>query len=92
MAEEIGLIVPINEWVLHEACTQSRAFDRAGLPPLWIEVRGPKGSVRAPNTFARVLELLEPLGYAPHRWRNGEVRPVHPAEVVGREDILFRVP
>ncbi len=38
IAEESGLIVPIGEWVLHEACRQATAWQKAGLPPLSIAV------------------------------------------------------
>jgi diguanylate cyclase (GGDEF)-like protein/PAS domain S-box-containing protein len=38
LAEKIGLIVPIGEWVLKTACKQNREWQNAGLPTIHIAV------------------------------------------------------
>lgn len=38
VAEDSGLIVPIGDWVIEEACRQAAAWSRKGLPPLTVAV------------------------------------------------------
>ncbi len=38
LAEETGLIVPIGDWILEEACRQNAAWRAKGLPPIRVSV------------------------------------------------------
>ena len=38
VAEELGLIVPIGEWVFRTACQQLRHWEAEGLPPITISI------------------------------------------------------
>lgn len=67
-------------------------LERFGYPRVWAEVRGPRGSTRAPNTYPGVERQLTALGYAPFQWKRGELRRVGVADIQGREDVLFKRP
>lgn len=64
-------------------------LERFGHPRVWAEVRGPRGSTRAPNTYPGVERRLKDLGYRPFQWHRGVLRSVRTADVRGREDVLF---
>lgn len=61
----------------------------AGHPAIWCEVRGPKGSTRAPDTYLGVRDELARIGYVPLRWSDGKRERVRDGEVVERTDVLF---
>lgn len=61
-------------------------------PRVWAEVRGPRGSTRAPNTYPGVERQLTALGYRPLQWKRGELRRVVTSDIQGREDVLFEKP
>ncbi len=58
VAEEIGLIVAMGEWVLDEACRQLRAWDVAGFPPIEMAVNLAAPSFRQPDLITRVTATL----------------------------------
>jgi diguanylate cyclase (GGDEF)-like protein/PAS domain S-box-containing protein len=66
-AEENGLIVPINNWVLREACAQAAAWSRQGLPPLRIAVNLSGVQFRKVDIENLVAEALEQSGLEPGR-------------------------
>ena len=61
-AEETGLIVPIGDWVLHEACRQNKAWQDAGLPPMTVCVNVSARQFRERNLVGRVVNALRDSG------------------------------
>jgi diguanylate cyclase (GGDEF)-like protein/PAS domain S-box-containing protein len=61
-AEETGLIVPIGDWILHEACRQNKAWQRAGLPPVTVCVNVSARQFREKHLIDRVVNALEESG------------------------------
>jgi diguanylate cyclase (GGDEF)-like protein/PAS domain S-box-containing protein len=58
IAEETGLILPISEWVLHEACTQFRVWAREGLTVGRMAVNLSARQFRQKNLTGRLGLLL----------------------------------
>ncbi|WP_242470898.1 EAL domain-containing protein [Thiocystis violacea] len=65
LAEESGLIVPLGEWVLREACRQNRAWQVAGLPPLTVAVNLSARQFAAGDIVAIATAILSETGLAP---------------------------
>ncbi|UVK37532.1 EAL domain-containing protein [Mesorhizobium sp. AR10] len=61
-AEETSLIVPIGDWVLHEACRQNKAWQHAGLPPMTVCVNVSARQFRERNLVDRVVNALTESG------------------------------
>ncbi len=62
IAEETGLIVPIGDWVLHEACRQNKAWQDAGLPPMSICVNVSARQFAERDWVGRVASTLQKTG------------------------------
>jgi diguanylate cyclase (GGDEF)-like protein/PAS domain S-box-containing protein len=65
IAEESGLIVPIGQWVLLEACRQARAWMDAGLPPVRIAVNVSALQFAAKDFLSSVRAVLISTGMDP---------------------------
>ena len=65
IAEECGLIVSIGQWVLLEACHQSRAWNDAGLGAMPIAVNVSAAEFRAKDFLSCVRAVLIATGVEP---------------------------
>ncbi|MBK8177553.1 MAG: EAL domain-containing protein [Planctomycetes bacterium] len=72
LAEETGLIVPLGEWILREACRQNKSWQQAGFAPLRISVNLSPVQFRQPGLFESVERVLQETGLDA-RWLEFEI-------------------
>lgn len=66
LAEDTGLIVPIGEWVLREACTCNKAWQDRGLIPLVMAVNLSPRQFWFPGLIESIANVLLESGLDPH--------------------------
>ena len=62
IADQTGLIVPIGDWVLQEACRQNKAWQDAGMPPIKVCVNVSARQFAEKNFVGRVINALDRSG------------------------------
>lgn len=67
VAESVGLIAAIDDWVMEEACAQLAAWDLAGLTELQMAVNVSAGRLVAGRLADRIAALVRSTGIAPER-------------------------
>jgi len=65
VAEESGLIGPLSEWVLREACRQNKAWQDDGLPPARVSVNLSARQFQQRDIARLVMSILEETGLEP---------------------------
>lgn len=65
VAEETGLIVPMDEWVMQEACRRNKAWQDAGLPAVPVSVNVSLARFDADRLLASVRRALDGSGLPP---------------------------
>ncbi len=65
LAEETGLIVPLGEWLLQQACKQARSWQSSGWPALRMSLNLSMRQFLQDDLPARVRQALEQSGMDP---------------------------
>jgi diguanylate cyclase (GGDEF)-like protein/PAS domain S-box-containing protein len=65
VAEESGLIGPLSEWVLREACRQNKAWQDEGLPAARVSVNLSARQFQQRDIAKLVMQVLEETGLDP---------------------------
>ncbi len=65
LAEASGLIVPIGDWVLRNACKQAARWQRENLLPIQMSVNLSARQFQVPDLAAKVVSILAETGLAP---------------------------
>jgi diguanylate cyclase (GGDEF)-like protein len=65
LAEDTGLIVPIGEWVLREACRQNKAWQNQGFAPIHVAVNISARQFHQQDLAETVIRILNETGLSP---------------------------
>jgi EAL domain-containing protein (putative c-di-GMP-specific phosphodiesterase class I) len=84
-AEEVGLILPIGEYVLRKACQQTKAWRDAGSPKLWISVNLSGRQFQDRNLVQKVSRILADTGLPSEGLR------LEVTETVAMQDLNYSV-
>ncbi len=67
LAEEVGLIVPLGYWVIHQACEDMRAMDARGMEPIHVAVNLSFRQFLDVKFVETVGNIIDSAAIDPHR-------------------------
>jgi diguanylate cyclase (GGDEF)-like protein/PAS domain S-box-containing protein len=85
VAEETGLIVPIGEWVLREACRQNKYWQDKGYSKFPVSVNLSARQLKQPDLVRDIIDILNESGLDA-QWLNLEI-----TESIAISDIDFTI-
>jgi len=65
VAEEVGLAIPISEWVIRRACAEAARFQATASQPLYVNVNVPAVHIKQPDFVDFVERALAANGLSP---------------------------
>lgn len=65
IAEELGMIKPIDDWVLRTACAEAKAWQKAGSPAVCVAVNLSEAQFKEPTLVTTISRILQETGLAP---------------------------
>ncbi|MBM7716183.1 diguanylate cyclase (GGDEF)-like protein/PAS domain S-box-containing protein [Bacillus thermophilus] len=90
IAEETGLIIPIGEWVIREACKQNKSWQNLGYPPLTISVNISVRQLEQTNLLGTIQQILAETELDP-QWLEIEVTESILSDLENAADILQKI-
>jgi diguanylate cyclase (GGDEF)-like protein/PAS domain S-box-containing protein len=66
LAEETGLIIPIGEWALYNACKQNKFWQEAGNPLIRVSVNVSMNQFKQKSFIKKVINVLDQTGLDPN--------------------------
>jgi diguanylate cyclase (GGDEF)-like protein/PAS domain S-box-containing protein len=72
LAEELGLIIPIGEWILRTACLQAKGWQDEALTPIRMGINVSASQFAMPNFIALVASIIDEVGID-SKWINLEI-------------------
>lgn len=72
IAEKTGLIIPIGEWVIRNACLQNKQWQEAGFPTIYVSINLSARQFRQPNLVEIISSIIKETRIDP-RWLRLEI-------------------
>ncbi len=91
VAEEMGLIVPLGEWVLRTACQQNKAWQQAGLPFLRVSVNVSSRQFQSPDLLQTIKKALTDSNLSPNYLELELTESVFMAKGANSKDNIFAI-